>query len=69
MPPRPRGFTLIEMLVALAATLLMMGATVTLFGVIVDSVSGSRALLGDVGQAARHAAIAFKPTCKARPPR
>ncbi len=41
----PRGFTLIEMLVALAATLLMMGATVTLFGVIVDSVSGSRALL------------------------
>jgi prepilin-type N-terminal cleavage/methylation domain-containing protein len=42
---RPRGFTLIEMLVALAATLLMMGATVTLFGVIVDSVSGSRALL------------------------
>ncbi len=42
---RPRGFTLIEMLVALAATLLMMGATVTLFGVIVDSVSGSRSLL------------------------
>lgn len=42
---RQRGFTLIEMLVALAATLLMMGATVTLFGVIVDSVSGSRALL------------------------
>ncbi len=40
-----RAFTLIEMLVALAATLLMMGATVTLFGVIVDSVSGSRALL------------------------
>ena len=46
VPPRsPRGFTLIEMLVALAATLLMMGATVTLFGVIVDSVSGSRSLL------------------------
>ncbi len=40
-----RAFTLIEMLVALAATLIMMGATVTLFGVIVDSVSGSRALL------------------------
>jgi prepilin-type N-terminal cleavage/methylation domain-containing protein len=44
-PRGSRGFTLIEMLVALAATLLMMGATVTLFGVIVDSVSGSRALL------------------------
>jgi prepilin-type N-terminal cleavage/methylation domain-containing protein len=44
-PRGPRGFTLIEMLVALAATLLMMGATVTLFGVIVDSVSGSRSLL------------------------
>mgnify|MGYP001461361184 CR=1 FL=1 len=44
-PCRTRGFTLIEMLVALAATLLMMGATVTLFGVIVDSVSGSRSLL------------------------
>jgi prepilin-type N-terminal cleavage/methylation domain-containing protein len=40
-----RGFTLIEMLVSLTITLLMMGATVALFGVIADSVSGSRAAL------------------------
>ncbi len=50
---RPRGgtrldrgaFTLIEILVALVITLIMMGAVVTLFGVVTDSVSGSRALL------------------------
>ena len=37
-----RGFTLIEMMVALAVTLIMMGAVVTLFGVITESVSASR---------------------------
>jgi prepilin-type N-terminal cleavage/methylation domain-containing protein len=39
------GFTLIEMLVALAITLIMMGAVVTLFGVVSDSVSASRSLI------------------------
>ena len=38
-----RGFTLVEMLVALAITLIMMGAVVTLFGVVAESVSNSRA--------------------------
>ncbi len=42
---RSRGFTLIEMLVSLAITLIMMGAVVSLFGVITDSVSGSRAII------------------------
>jgi prepilin-type N-terminal cleavage/methylation domain-containing protein len=41
----PRGFTLIEILISLVVTLIMMGAVVTLFGVVTDSVSGSRALL------------------------
>jgi hypothetical protein len=36
---------MIEMLVSLAATMLMMGAVVTLFGVMSESVSGSRSLL------------------------
>ncbi len=40
-----RGFTLIEMLVSLAITMIMMGAVVSLFAVITDSVSGSRSLI------------------------
>jgi len=40
-----RGFTLIEMLVSLAITLIMMGAVVTLFGVVSESVSKSRSLI------------------------
>ena len=40
-----RGFTLIEMLVSLTITMMMMLAVVTLFQVMTDSVSGSRALL------------------------
>lgn len=39
---RRSGFTLIEMLVSLAITLIMMGAVVTLFGVISESVASSR---------------------------
>ncbi len=42
---RTRGFTLIEMLVALAITLIMMGAVVTLFGVMTDSVSKGRSAI------------------------
>jgi len=42
---RPRGFTLIEMLVSLAITLIMMGAVTSLFGLITDSVGGSRAII------------------------
>jgi prepilin-type N-terminal cleavage/methylation domain-containing protein len=38
-----QAFTLIEMLVALAITLIMIGAVVTLFGVVAESVSGARA--------------------------
>jgi prepilin-type N-terminal cleavage/methylation domain-containing protein len=45
LPRASRGFTLIEMLVALAITLIMMGAVVTLFGVITESVSGSRSAI------------------------
>ena len=40
-----RGFTLIEILLALTITMIMMGAGVTLFGVMADSVSGSRSLI------------------------
>lgn len=40
-----RGFTLIEMLVSLAITLIMMGAVVTLFGVVSESVSGARSAI------------------------
>ncbi len=40
-----RGFTLIEMLVSLTITIMMMLAVATLFQVMTDSVSGSRALL------------------------
>lgn len=43
--PERGGFTLIEMLVSLAITLIMMGAVVTLFGVVSESVSKSRALV------------------------
>ncbi len=39
------GFTLIEMLVALAITLIMMGAVVSLFGVVSESVSKSRSMI------------------------
>ena len=42
---RNRGFTLIEMLVSLAITLIMMGAVTSLFGLITDNVSGSRATI------------------------
>lgn len=42
---RSRAFTLIEMLVSLTITLIMMGAVVSLFGLISDSVSGSRAVV------------------------
>ncbi len=42
---RSRGFTLIEILVSLTITMMMMGAVVTLFGVMTDSVSGSRAVI------------------------
>ena len=40
---RRRAFTLIEMLVAMAVTLIMMGSVVTIFGLVGDSISGSRA--------------------------
>jgi prepilin-type N-terminal cleavage/methylation domain-containing protein len=40
-----RGFTLIEMLVAMAITLIMMGAVVTLFGTVGNSISDSRATM------------------------
>ncbi|MBI3840261.1 MAG: prepilin-type N-terminal cleavage/methylation domain-containing protein, partial [Planctomycetia bacterium] len=43
--PRSPAFTLIEILVSLTITLMMMGAVVTLFGVMTDSVSGSRAVI------------------------
>lgn len=39
------GFTLIEMLVSLAITMIMMGAVVSLFQIISDSVSGSRSII------------------------
>jgi prepilin-type N-terminal cleavage/methylation domain-containing protein len=45
LPAGRHAFTLIEMLVSLAITLIMMGAVVTLFGTVTDSVSSSRALL------------------------
>jgi prepilin-type N-terminal cleavage/methylation domain-containing protein len=40
-----RGFTLIEMLVSLAISLIMMAAAATLFGVVSSSVSKSRAII------------------------
>jgi hypothetical protein len=40
-----RGITLVEMLVALAVTLLMMGAVVTVFGFIGERVTDSRAII------------------------
>src|SRR5262245_14241411 len=42
---RRAAFTLIEMLVSLVITLMMMGAAVSLFQLISDSVSGSRAII------------------------
>ncbi len=42
---RAPGFTLVEMLVALAITLIMMSAVVSLFGLISDNVSGSRSVI------------------------
>ncbi len=41
----PRAFTLIEMLVSLAITLMMMAAVVTLFQNVTDSVTGSRSII------------------------
>jgi hypothetical protein len=43
--PVRRGITLVEMLVALAVTLLMMGAVVTVFGFIGERVTDSRAMI------------------------
>jgi hypothetical protein len=43
--PDRRGITLVEMLVALAVTLLMMGAVVTVFGFIGERVTDSRAII------------------------
>jgi hypothetical protein len=43
--PGRRGITLVEMLVALAVTLLMMGAVVTVFGFIGERVTDSRAMI------------------------
>jgi hypothetical protein len=43
--PAKRGITLVEMLVALAVTLLMMGAVVTVFGFIGERVTDSRAMI------------------------
>jgi len=40
-----RGFTLVEILVATALTLLMMGMVVTIFALVTDSISGSSAAL------------------------
>jgi hypothetical protein len=42
---RVRGITLVEMLVALAVTLLMMGAVITVFGFIGERVTDSRSLI------------------------
>src|SRR5262249_22458710 len=44
-PSARRGFTLIEMMISLAVTLIMMGAVVTLFGTMTGSIAGSRALI------------------------
>jgi hypothetical protein len=44
-PSRSRAFTLIEILVSLTITLMMMGAVVTLFQTMSDSVSGSRSII------------------------
>src|SRR5436190_9438946 len=39
------GFTVLELLVSLVVTLIMMGAVVTIFGLIGDNVSGARATI------------------------
>lgn len=51
---RPRGFTLVEMLIAMAITLVMVGAVVTLFANISNSVRNRRAVIELSGQM-RHA--------------
>ncbi len=51
---RPAGFTLIEMLIAMAITLVMIGAVVTLFANISNSVRNRRAVIEMSGQL-RHA--------------
>lgn len=43
--PRRRGFTLVEMLVAVAITLIMMTTVVTVFGLVMDSIGNSRATI------------------------
>ncbi|MBX9789180.1 MAG: prepilin-type N-terminal cleavage/methylation domain-containing protein [Pirellulales bacterium] len=44
-PSPRRGFTLVEMLVAVAITLLMMTTVVTVFGLVMDSISNSRSTI------------------------
>ena len=51
----PRGITLVEMLVALAVTLLMMGAVITVFGFIGERVTDSRGII-ETNQRLRSAA-------------
>src|SRR3990172_7964079 len=48
--PRSSGFTLVEMLIAMAITLVMMGAVVTLFANVSDSVRNRRAVIELSGQ-------------------
>src|SRR3990172_2189044 len=52
--PRSSGFTLVEMLIAMAITLVMIGAVVTLFANISNSVRNRRAVVEMSGQL-RHA--------------
>lgn len=42
---RQQGFTIVEILIAMALTLILMGVAVTLFGLITDSVAGNRAMI------------------------
>jgi Prokaryotic N-terminal methylation motif len=48
--PTPRGITLVEMLIAMAITLIMMGAVVTLFANVSNSVRNRRAVIEMSGQ-------------------
>ncbi len=61
---QPTAFTLIEMLVSLAITMIMMGAVVSLFGLISDSVSGSRSVI-ETAERLAQPATGCKPTCRA----
>ena len=60
LPPAPcrlhRGFTLVEILVAMAVTLILLGIVVTIFGIVGDNVSNSRATIEMTDQlrAAKH---------------